>query len=435
MAGVRLEPDSAAQINFRWVVRLRWATIGGQLFTVLSVRWGMGLPIPIVPLFGIIGLAAALNLGCLLAARRSPAREWWLVPVMAFDVVSFSGLLYFTGGPLNPFSFLYLVPIAIAATILRPAWTWALVGLSLACSAFLFAQHEPLPLDGDHGRHMVLHLQGMWVAFGVAAAFIVYFLWRVRRALLRRDEELAASRNLAARHERLASLATLAAGAAHELATPLSTIAIIAKDLERDVRAAGAGQTAEDDVRLMRREVERCRRILERMRRDAGESAGERFVRVKVAELVDDCLSEPPLEPPEAGGHPIEVRIDDEAAALWAVVPRRAFAQALRGLVDNARDASPPGAPVGLRVVGDDSGRAVFEIVDRGPGIAADVLARVGEPFFTTKPPGRGMGLGIFLARALVERLGGGFSLRSGPGGGTVATLWLPPEPAKEDAA
>ena len=139
---------------------------------------------------------------------------------------------------------------------------------------------------------MAMHLQGMWVAFGVASAFIVYFLLRVRRALARRDEELAASRNLAARQERLASLATLAAGAAHELATPLSTIAVVAKDLERDVGALAAGADALEDVRLMRREVERCRRILERMRVDAGESAGERFARVSARELVADCLAE-----------------------------------------------------------------------------------------------------------------------------------------------
>jgi two-component system sensor histidine kinase RegB len=262
----------------------------------------------------------------------------------------------------------------------------------------------------------------MWVAFGVASAFIVYFLMRVRRALAAREEELDASRSLAARQERLASLATLAAGAAHELATPLSTIAVVAKDLEREVVAAGAPAAAADDVRLMRAEVERCRRILARMRVDAGDPAGERFARVSVREIVNDCLTEI--------DRAVSVTLDDATAAATTALPRHAFGQALRGLVDNARQASPPGAPVTLRVAAEgdpgDPGRLVFEIADRGAGISPDLLARVGEPFFTTKPAGQGMGLGIFLARAVAERLGGELSIRSVPGAGTTATLWLP---------
>ena len=195
---------------------------------------------------------------------------------MALDVLLFSGLLYLTGGPNNPFSFLYLIPIALASITMRPAWTWMLVGLSLACSAFLFATHQPLVL-GDHSRHMSLHLRGMWVAFGVAASFIVYFLLRVRRALERHELELDAARAAAQRQERLASLATLAAGAAHELLTPLSTIAVIAGDLQRDVAQAGGAARAVEDARLVRDEVDRCRAIIERMRADAGDTAGEGF--------------------------------------------------------------------------------------------------------------------------------------------------------------
>jgi two-component system sensor histidine kinase RegB len=386
----------------------------------------MDLDLPLPPLVGLVAAAVAVNLAGMAAARAAAPRDSWLLAVMAVDVLIFSGLLYFTGGPLNPFSFLYLVPIALAAITLRPAATWALVLLSLACSAILFAAHYPLPLGSDHARHMALHLQGMWVALGVSAAFIVYFLLRVRRALAQRDDELAASRSLAARQERLASLATLAAGAAHELSTPLSTIAVVVKDLQRDVAAmAPAGGAAREDLELMRREIERCRRILERMRVDAGDSAGESFARVSVEDLIRDCISnDGEGAQPAAPG--VEIKMDERAARLVTVVPRRAFAQALRGLVDNAREASPAGASVSLRVDGDVPDRVVFEVADHGPGMAADVLARVGEPFFTTKPPGKGMGLGIFLARAVVERLGGQFSIQSAPGSGTTATLALP---------
>ncbi len=417
-----VEPVSPSRINFGWLVRLRFATVAGQALTIVAVRFGMKLEIPLAPLFALVGVALVSNLLCIACARAWTPADWWLLAVMALDVLIFSGLLYFTGGPENPFSFLYLVPIAIAAITLRAAWTWLLVLLSLASSLVLFERHQPLPAAGGHAGHMALHLRGMWVAFGVASAFIVYFLMRVRRALAARDEELVSSRSLAARQERLASLATLAAGAAHELATPLSTIAVVAKDLERAVVAAGAPAAAADDVRLMRAEVERCRRILARMRVDAGNPAGERFARVSVRELVDDLgASSPELE------RAVTVTVDETTAAATTALPRHAFGQALRGLVDNARQASPPGAPVSLRVAADgEAGRLVFEVADRGAGISPELLARVGEPFFTTKPAGHGMGLGIFLARAIVERLGGELSIRSAPGAGTTATLWLP---------
>ena len=138
------------------------------------------------------GWRSPRNLACIAAARAGTPQDWWLLAVMALDVLTFSGLLYFTGGPENPFSFLYLVPIAIAAITLRAAWTWMLVLLSLTSSLVLFARHQPLPMAGGHAGHMALHLRGMWVAFGVASAFIVYFLMRVRRALAARDQELDA---------------------------------------------------------------------------------------------------------------------------------------------------------------------------------------------------------------------------------------------------
>jgi len=176
----------------------------------------------------------------------------------------------------------------------------------------------------------------------------------------------------------------------------------------------------------MRAEVERCRRILSRMRVDAGDPAGEQFANVSVREILAECLGDG-----QAGDRAVAVNVEDAAAGAVTALPRHAFRQALRGLVDNARQASPPGAPVTLRVAtqettGAGACRLVFEIADRGSGIPPELVARVGEPFFTTKPAGQGMGLGVFLARAIVERLGGGLSIRSAPGAGTTATLWLP---------
>jgi len=413
---LRGDPD---WINFTWLIRLRWAAIAGQLITIGAVQIAMKLEIPIVPVLALVGVELASNVGCALLARRWRPRQAWLAAVMGLDVLLFSALLYLTGGPLNPFSFLYLIPIALASITLRAAWTWALVMLSLACSGFLFAAHRPLPL-GDHARHMSLHLRGMWVALGVAASFIVYFLLRVRRALERHERELDAARAAGARQEKLASLATLAAGAAHELLTPLSTIAVVARELERDLAQPGAPARAAEDARLVRAEVERCRAIIERMRADAGDTAGEGFAAIPVAALVESAVG-------GVAGTRVAVRPEIAPAVVdrLLTIPPRAVGQALSALIENAQQASPPGDDVVLWV-GAAGDRIHFEIRDRGSGMPADVLARVGEPFFTTKPAGRGMGLGVFLARAVADRLGGEVTITSAPGTGTSVVFALP---------
>jgi len=411
------------ETNLPWLLRLRWGALAGQLLTIVFVRYAMRSPIPIASLFGLLAISLLTSVAWRLRPPGLVIRSSWLGATMVLDILVFSGLLYFTGGPMNPFSFLYLVPIALATVILGSRWTWALVALSLAASATLFFWHQPLVLGESHAEHMLLHLQGMWVAFGVGAAFIVYFLHHIRRALAERESELQASRNLVARQERLAALATLAAGAAHELSTPLATIAVVAKELERAVAQpaveTGASSHIAEDVKLVRTQVDRCRAILERMCVDAGEMRGERLAPATVDELVAGSL---------AGlGSEIAVRADVDPAlsAVSLHVPARAIAEAIRGVLKNAQDASPAGAAVDL-IVRRADGAIDFAVADRGPGMPRAVLERVGEPFFTTKPLGRGMGLGLFLARTVVERIGGSLRLDSNVGRGTTAIVRVP---------
>ena len=419
------EPARPDQINFGWLLRLRYAMAAGQLATIFGVHFGLGLALPLGPLLTIVGLELAVNVLAMLGGRQRPARQSWMAAIMAFDIVMCTGLLYFTGGPSNPFSFLYLVQIALAAITLRAAWTWALTGLALAGSAVLFLWHSEISIS--HAAYMDLHLPGMWVAFGVAAAFIVYFLLRVRRALEAREAELAASRQAASRQERLASLATLAAGAAHELSTPLATIAVVMKELQHHMAATVATDEALDDIRVVREQVERCRAILERMSSEAGASVGETFVATAVDTVVANALAGLPP------GVKVKVEIANDDGALRVRVPPRAFSQALRGIVKNAQEASPVGGEVVVRVRSADNALA-FEVHDRGSGVPPEVLDRVGEPFFTTKSAGKGMGLGVFLARTLVERLGGQVHLGAAAGGGTTAILRLPAAAVDEPA-
>jgi len=333
-----------------------------------------------------------------------------------------TALLYCSGGPFNPFSFLYLVHIALAAVVLRPVWTWSLVAFSGAGFALLFARH--LATGEEHAQHMEMHVNGMWVAFIVGAAFIVYFVTRVTQSRDHLQAQLETTRAQADRAARLGSLATLAAGAAHALATPLATIATAAKELDRGLAATTPDlAAASDDARLIREQVERCRSILQQMAADAGAVGGDASRAVAARTLVEASL--------EGLGDAARVRLvaDEANDGALAKVPLRPVAQSLRALVKNALDATP--ADAGVLVRWRVSGPSLeVTIEDQGPGMPPDVLARAGEPFFTTKPPGRGMGLGLFVTRTVIERLGGTLVLESTPGQGTRARVALPLVPA-----
>ncbi|HMJ10966.1 MAG TPA: HAMP domain-containing sensor histidine kinase, partial [Polyangiaceae bacterium] len=312
-----------------------------------------------------------------------------------------------------------------AALVLRPRWMWALVTLALLCSALLFVKHVPLSTGHEghheHGHDYGMHLRGMWLALAVAASFIVYFLHRVMRELSEREEELARVRERTAQHERLAALATLAAGAAHELASPLSTIAVVSKELERRLeRSASSEEIA--DARLVREQVERCRGILSQMAADAGEPFGDVTRPLTPAELVALALQD------LTGSERVKVSISAEAAAASLLVLPRPLAQALRSLLKNALDASPVDTGVNLLVTR-SGGEWRLEVQDRGSGMTPEVEAHAIEPFFTTKPTGQGMGLGLFLSKSVAEQHGGRLELASSAGVGTRAALIVPEIP------
>ena len=403
-------------VNIQWLARLRWAEIAGQAVTVIAGQFWLGGQLPIAYLLAVIGIGLVSNLvietyffggrrGLRIQAEQPahPVEEWHIALVMMIDIAILTGLLYLTGGPHNPFSFLYLVQIALAAVLVRALWTWMLVGLSFIGFGILILAHQTLAIPDD-SRQI-----GTWVALGVASAFVVHFLLRITGALAQRERELTEARELAARQERLASLATMAAGAAHELSTPLGTVALAAKELER---ALGDRAELAADARLIREQVGRCRAILEQMQQGAG-TVGEGVAACTVGELLDETLVAI-REAPR-----VLKELEDDVARSKLRVPPRAVSQALRSLITNAQDASPPTSSVVVRVRREGDVLSVV-IQDRGKGIPPEVMQRIGEPFFTTKAPGRGMGLGLFLARAVVEGVGGTLQIDSSSEGTEV---------------
>jgi two-component system sensor histidine kinase RegB len=425
-------PDQAAgaaDVRSWSLVRLRWGSAVGQ-FVIILLAWRVTtLALPVATLLQLASLTAVTNAALWVWLRSGrTVTTAWIGSTLAFDTLQLTALLYVTDGASNPFSVFYLVQITAAASLLGSGWTWSISALAVSCyAALFFLPAPPRDADSEHMAQMMAgHLRAMWIALTLAAAITAYFVTRLTAGLARRDLEIATMRERAARRDRLSAVTTLAAGAAHELATPLTTVAVVAGELQRSVAAlpAATRDRLAEDIDLIRDEVRRCREILDSIGIGSGSASGEMPERFTVGELLAETRGR--LQPRDAA-RIATTGLDDTPVVF---LPRRALARALLSLLRNALDASPPGEPVGVEVqAGSEPGSTLrLTVRDRGCGMAPDVLARAGEPFFTTKPPGQGLGLGLFLARNLAEQLGGRFALDSSPSRGTSATLILPLE-------
>lgn len=404
------ETESApATVALRWLVQVRWVAIVGQLMAILVARTFMELPT--LSLLGLTFLSAASNL---LAPRMGAVLRFPGI-LLLLDTLLLTGLLFLTGGVVNPFSVFYLVYIALAAVVLSARWTAALSVFAILSYGILFIVGLG-SVEQHHG--FTTHLRGMWVAFVLSAGLVAFFVIRLRRTIEQRDRELQAETARAIRNEKLAALVTLAAGAAHELATPLATIAVVAGDLGLEAAAADRTRFAAD-VALIRAEVDRCRAILDDMAAGSGEAPGEKAQSQPAMVIVEACQQ---LLGPEEASRLVVSVVDPR---LRVLAPPRVSAKCLSNLVRNALDASDAGERVDVEVRSNRDS-VDFVVRDHGKGMSADDLARAGEPFWTTKAPGRGMGLGLFLVRTTLEQIGGRFDLRSSAGRGSIATMSLP---------
>ena len=410
--------DARPLVTGPWLVRLRWAAVLAQAIGVAVAVQALGLALPLLPIGALIVLLAASNvlLGWRVSSGR-PAEPRIFGVVLAMDVTLLTALLWLTGGTANPFTTVYLVYIALAAVTLGSRWTWTTAALSVVGYATLFAIASPADPHALHrpADDLSGHLAGMWVAFLSAALLIGFFVTRVREALDQREAELAEARRAAAAQERLASLSTLAAGAAHELATPLATIAVASKELMREAEVSG-NQALIDDAGLIRSQVERCRQILDHMSGRADASTADPPSTIDAAAIVQTAIDALPA------GASSRVRVTMTGTVTDVRLPRVGVARVLTTLIKNALDASADDGGVEIAVT-TSAHTVAFAVRDTGRGMDEATAARAGEPFFTTKPAGAGFGLGLFLARTFVEQWGGQFSLVSESGLGTVATV------------
>ncbi len=427
MSGMALEDfETSPVITVQWLVRFRWAVAAGAALA-LTVAWvalDLRFPVPLVAgaLVGQVASNIWLNTR-MRGDTGAPART--LAAVLLFDVGLLTVLMLTTGGPSNPFTISYLVYITLAAIIVAARWTWVVTAACMVGYGALFVPPLRAPFD-PHAVHAAMqpgvgHQVGMWVAFLVAAVLTTTFVTRIRVALEAREQALAEARRVAARQERLASLTTLAAGAAHELATPLGTIATAAVELELALASGGFPAEIADDARLVRQQVERCREILDQMSGRADRSVAQQAEPLHVVDIIERALAG--LDGADHRNLRLEVPPDLPPVRL----PLEATARVVRSLIKNALYASSNGQPVHVTVARQPAG-VRLEVRDDGIGMSPDVLARAGEPFYTTRPAGGGFGLGLFLVRTFADQWGGQFHLSSTEGAGTTVTLDLPAE-------
>lgn len=405
-------PSSTA-INLRRLILIRVIAIAGQALTVAFAVASLHMSLPLRPLVLILAAMAVVNLFTWLRLRRPwPIRDAELFAQLALDVLALTALLYYTGGSTNPFAPLYLLPLTLTAAALTRTYTWAMAGLTVTCYSALLFVYVPLPgTHAVHGEEFQLHVVGMWLGFLLSAGLIAWFAVKMAATLRSRDRLVNAMREQELTHERVLALGTLATGAAHELGTPLSTMAVLVKDL------TPGKAVATETLSILRNQIARCKEILSSLSAAAGqvraEAGSSRPLDAWLEELMQRWQS---LRP----GVPVRTHFDGTRPSP-RIVAEQTLAQAITNILNNAADASPAAVEVSGHWTEDE---LVLEIADRGSGLAPEIMNRAGEPFLSTK--GEGLGLGLFLAYTTFNRFGGAVRLLARAGGGTLCRLTLP---------
>ena len=399
--------------NLHRLVTVRWVALALMTVLALAVPGALEIPLPQVPLLAIIGVAALFNgLVHWRVQRADSATPVELFTQLLFDIAALGALVFFSGGATNPLVSLLLPPVAVAALTLPVRCVIAIGTIAVAVYSVLMVYYVPLPLN-DATRATRLHLLGMWLTFAVSALMIGWFVVRMTRLIRERDAELAAAREQALRDERIMAIGTLAAGAAHELGTPLGTMALVAGELATDPQLPAG---AREDVALLRQQIGVCKEIITGLSRRAGAERLENTDAQAVDRWLDNLRQRWHAVRPQAASH--LQATGARPVPLIANDPR--LEQALLNLLNNAANAST--AAIDIRL-GWSDGRITIDIHDHGPGFPPAVLEQGGQTAFPAHE--HGSGIGLLLTRSAIEQIGGRLSLLNPPAGGALARLEL----------
>ncbi len=416
------------RIGLLWLVKLRWWAVAGQILTVAigSLFFHLSLPILAVSMVIAIEIMSNTALAFRLHVQESTPPRHLLTLTLYGDIALLTALLYITGGTMNPFTFLYLVHITLGAILLPPPLAW---GLSISTTLFYGGMFLPqLVKQGVDteteliqqvcnisNMNMDLHLQGMWFAYTVSAVLITFFASRIQQSLSDYHQTIAQLRHDKLQNDKLSALATLATGAAHELATPLATIALASGEMVYSCENKIFDDGLLEDAQLIREQTRRCKNILFQMSADAGAVQGEKYSPTTIDQLIDETMD-------MLGDIKQTIDIINKLPGESILVPSHAVCWALKGMLANAVDASPADGKIRLECKS-DSEYIYFTVIDQGCGMTQEITMQAQEPFFTTKPVGKGMGLGLFLAKSLATQLEGALDIQSQEGEGTTVTM------------
>jgi two-component system sensor histidine kinase RegB len=415
-------------IRLDTILRLRWLAVLGQLAAIFVVAQGFEFDVPVVPCLLIITLSALVNLA--LQVKVNPMQRLegaHAAALLALNIVELAALLYFTGGLENPFSFLFLAPVLISATALPVRLTITLGLLAVACATALVFIHQPLPWDGDEPLILPpIYLIGVWISIVLAIGVIGLYSFQVTEEARKLSDALAATELVLAREQHLTQLDGLAAAAAHELGTPLSTIVLVSRELEKALaEGTQANSQIASDIKTLREQAQRCRDILSKITQLS--STGAPFDRMKLSTLIEETVA-----PHRDFGVAIKVRIAVAGSREPVGSRNPAVLYGVGNILENAVDFARGEVEVNAWWNNDT---VEIEVSDDGPGFAPDILKRIGEPYLSRRraaeeTPGEhsGLGLGVFIARTLLERTGAkiSFSNRMFPDHGAVVQIAWP---------
>jgi two-component system sensor histidine kinase RegB len=412
-----------ARLRIRTLVTVRWLTVVGQLATVLFVRFVLGFELPLAACLTLIALSAWMNVLVHLASTSTQrqAADWEATAQLGFDILQLAGMLYLTGGTINPFSLLIIAPVVLAAATLPLRHVLGVALLATACIIVLSITSLPLPASEALMRDVPLvNRIGNVMSRILGIAFCAGYAWQAASEAARMELALDTTNAVLAREQRLSALGALAAAAAHELGTPLATISIVAKEM---ARGAAEGTAAKEDADLLVSQAERCRDILRRLTADP-DATDDVHGHMSLGQLVEEAVAPHTKEP--------EVRVEAVISGPRGEDPpdvRRLpeVLHALTSFVENAVDFARSEVLITARF---DDRNITLEVKDDGPGFSPDILAKLGEPYVTSRPGAEGsrsghigMGLGFFISKTLMERTGGVVTFRNGKAGGAVVTV------------
>ncbi len=426
MFGLPRTYERPRNVRLDTLVRLRWLAVLGQLGAVLVVHFGLEFEVPIWACLAVIALAALLNIALRVGFRQTqwlePDRAAWL---LGFDIAELAALLYLTGGLENPFSFLLLGPVLISATALPPRMTLLIGTFAMICATVLVFFHYGLPWDAENPLELPeIYMVGVWLSILLAIGYIGVYTWQVAEEARQLSDALAATELVLAREQHLSQLDGLAAAAAHELGTPLSTITLVLREMERGLEP---NSPHAEDVKLLREQAQRCREILAKI---TELPAGEPFDRMPISALIDEAVA-----PHRNFGVAVGVTLPPNRADEPIGARNPAIRYGLGNLIENAVDFARTRVEIFAQWTAEE---VSITISDDGPGFAPEIIDRIGAPYVSHRRPGLrgpdgdedalfGLGLGFFIAKTLLERSGARLSLinQSPPlHGATITITW-----------